>query len=350
MATLLGPHLLDDLTGHFEYEEKGVTKVRTEQSQLLDWQPPVCLVLINTVDREDLARTDNETEKAYVTRLSGMATSALEAHLELKVTTPIKFIDDHSQLQNTKVIGRIFLDDAHVRDQIMGDPEMAAQFHHNLVLAARAKLNAIKAKLADRVNYWVVVNEVLGTEAEDLTRLGKYEMKRMELVKPAGQANLIYGCGLFAFANATPPIPTPPSTETPLWKQALKESEDPDAVDYGIQAVLEKANTDNGERSAGPQHVLLLHQYFQPDNEEFANHTRPRGVDADGYLLAANLRNNVRRFEHQLPGRLPIQLRQAQGDHFGVRPGRPDWPARAVVDAEPVPGLEVLRRVERVDR
>ena len=300
MATLLGPHLLDDLTGHFEYEENGVTTTRTEQSQLLDWQPPVCLVLINV--HQDLPNRQGlllkpgsgETELNRLIALVGMNTASLQTHIDIRATTPIKFIADHSQLQDTKVIGRLFLDDARVKAQIMADPEKAAQFHHNLVLAARTKLNIIQADLAKRVDYWVVVNEVLGTTDDELKKLGRYEMKRMELVKPAGQGNLIYGCGLFAFANATPPTKT-------LWEQELKEGEGEDEVNYGIQAVLEKANADNGEHSAGPHHVLLLHQYFQPDNEEFPNypnHTRPPGVDADGYLLAANLQNNVRRFEH----------------------------------------------------
>ena len=64
--------------------------------------------------------------------------------------------------------------------------------------------------------------------------------------------------------------------------------------------MLGKANTDNDQHGSGPQHVLLLHQYFQGDNEpsKVMNYTRPRGVDAEGKLLPANLRDNVRRFEH----------------------------------------------------
>ena len=170
MATLLGPHLLDDLTG--------TNSNKRERDQLLAWQPPVCLVLINTVNTGPLARSGTEDESTWITRLSNMKQSELELHIEFKtapITTPIKFIHDHSkpqdnkiELMETKVIGRIFLDDGQVKAQIMADPVKAAQFHHNLVLAARAKLNDLEAGLANRVNYWVVVNEVLGTKEAEL--------------------------------------------------------------------------------------------------------------------------------------------------------------------------------------
>ena len=296
MATLLGPHLLDNLTD----TNKGVK----ERDQLLTWQPPVCLVLINTLNREELAPketpTGTETEEDCLDRLiddTRTGISDLKDHIELKtapVTTPIKFIAEHSdpdkngvQLQNTKVIGRIFLDDARVKAQIMAKPEKAAQFHHRLVLAARAKLNDIQVDLdlANRVNYWVVVNEVLGNSAGDLEMLGQYEKKRMELAEGPASEDTLYGCGLYALANANP-------DDLDLWNAE---------GDYGMATVLTKANAHNQDNENVPHHVLLLHQYFQPDNEvfpDYPNHTRPPGVDADGYLLADNLRNNVRRFEH----------------------------------------------------
>ncbi len=179
----------------------------------------------------------------------------------------------------------------------MAAPDLAAQFHHRLVLAARAKLNDIETNLADRVNYWVVVNEVLGTTKAELKKLGQYEMERMALARhgddPTDTGYTPYGCGLFAFANATPPTAT-------LWKQGLTEGKDENKEKYCIQAVLKKANDDNLNHSSGPQHVLLLHQYFQPDNQPSTdpNHIRPEGVYNNGNLRPDNLENNVRRFEH----------------------------------------------------
>lgn len=62
---------------------------------------------------------------------------------------------------------------------IREDAEQTAKLHRNLVLAAREKLG----DLADRVNYWVVANEVLAGNKKELQLLGQYERKRMDLAK-----------------------------------------------------------------------------------------------------------------------------------------------------------------------
>ena len=68
MATLLGPHLLDDLTGTDTYSNT------SERNQLLAWRPPVCLVLINTVNTGPLTRSGTEDESTWITRLSNYDT------------------------------------------------------------------------------------------------------------------------------------------------------------------------------------------------------------------------------------------------------------------------------------
>ena len=50
--------------------------------------------------------------------------------------------------------GRIFIEDRIVAHHIKADPEAAAQYHHNLVMAARLILSELNiSKLAGRVDH-----------------------------------------------------------------------------------------------------------------------------------------------------------------------------------------------------
>ena len=126
--------------------------------------------------------------------------------------------------------------------------------------AARKHLGA----LADRVNYWVIVNEKLGENRGHLRQLGQYEKKRMELAAAA------YGCGLYAFANANPPLLGSPhggreqydAPTAPGLTHELAHWRDTDA--HGLATVLAQANAHNATKSRH-KHALLLHQYFKPD-------------------------------------------------------------------------------------
>ncbi len=248
MATSLGPHLLQDCSDDMK-------------TQLRQWQPPVCLVLINI------------NHNGGIAALYGMSVKALESYIVIDGNTPVKFFQENAQVAHTRVIGRLYISDTQVQKHIGDAPAQAAQFHHNLVQAARAKLNRVAANLADRVQYWVVANEVLGNSQVDLHKLGQYERERMRL------AGTTYGCGLYALANANP-------HNLNWWKTKTTKTD----KDMNMAAVLKVAN-DAGDIHASSPHVLLLHQYFQPDRE---------GVNDEGYLTADNLRHNVRRFEHHL--------------------------------------------------
>ena len=278
MNTLLGPHLLDNLP------------LPTERRLLQRWQPPVCLVLINVRQTHLnngrglnlMPDGETETESTRLASLVRMAAADLQAHIDIDTATPIKFFRENAQVQHTKVIGRLFLDDSRVRAQIQADPRQAARFHHHLVKTARTKLDGIQSGLADRVQCWVVANEVLATNLDELQKLGEYEKERMKLTEGAGSENTLYGCGLYALANANPPLPG-------MWRAAGV---------YGMPAVLAAADTHNRENPTGPQHILLLHQYFQPDRNGVR--IEGKGRNEKHFLKRDNQQNNVRRFEHHL--------------------------------------------------
>lgn len=153
------------------------------------------------------------------------------------------------------------------------------------------------------MDYWVILNEKLGNNQGDLRQLGPYETKRMEL------AGTEYGCGLYAFANANPPLFGAPAGANADFD---RPGSDPllhwkDTDTNGLATVLAKANERNARQSN--KHVLLLlHQYFKPDH---ATGTDADGADPlsggegawrteDGWLTDVNMRNNICIFEHHV--------------------------------------------------
>ena len=157
-----------------------------------------------------------------------------------------------------------------------------------------------------------------------------YEKRRLEL---AGTA---YDCGLYAFANANPPLRGSPHDGQQLYEAATPPAlphefahwRDTDS--HGLATVLAEANQRNQanqarERRANAltqsrhafkllRYVLLLHQYFKPDDRMDVNKGTDQAPEwepkqASGvwwhpapspWLTALNKAKNVRRFEQRL--------------------------------------------------
>ncbi len=301
MRTLLGPHMLEAPNNFLD--------------TLKSWRPPVCLLLVNVrqmpynptgLDLKNRDQLNNIDLDQLATMVQGPLIPYIDTlipYIDNEILQQVQPFQDHVELRDTKLILRLFLDEGAVAAHIVENPEKTAQFHHNLVQAARTKL----AKLADRVDYWVIANELLGdiqklnvpSYSLALEKLGHYEKERMRL------AGADYGCGLYAFANGHPLLQGKPfggdqaydETGTdPLhhWKANS---------DFGLRTVLTEANRINGSQTS-PSHVLLLHQYFKPDNR----------LESQGLWLAEtdltdpnkekltdlNKEKNVRRFEHHV--------------------------------------------------
>ena len=192
--TLLGPHLLQ------RWDEFP----QDVQETLKEWRPPVCVVFMDDVFAPTLQTDLNPATDASIEQLLARYDQTAVAN-NLYGDNFQKHIEPLADpaFQHTKLVGRIYIADDVVEDHILENlrgkdaPAETAKFHHRLVTAARKHLGA----LADRVNYWVIVNEKLGKNRENLRKLGQYEKTRMELANRAA-----YGCGLYAFANANPPL------------------------------------------------------------------------------------------------------------------------------------------------
>ena len=329
MQRLLGPHLLQPAS--------------TFQVGLTLWRPPVCVVFMDHAFTDALAnRLKYSTHEAgeppthaqvaeLKTTYDGLA--AVKADMNAaNIQAYIKpFVEPElaaAQLAATKLVGRIFIDDRVTRAHIEADPAWTAQFHHWIVTAARECL--AEQGWADRVNYWVIVNEILSDTQNKLRQLGRYEKRRLAL---AGTA---YGCGLYAFANANPPLLGSPHGGQQLYDAATTPALPHefahwrDADPHGLATVLAEANRRNRanrarERRANaltqprrtfklPRHVLLLHQYFKPDDTmdvhkgadqepEWESKQAPgvwRHPAPSPWLTALNKAKNVRRFEQRL--------------------------------------------------
>ena len=281
--TLLGPHLLE-------------TPDATMIKALRKWRPPVCVLLLDVIEGLVLTRTAEQLAKDTSGQASSLIKSGIAAHVEPFHT--------NDELKATKLIGRIFIADDTVETHILQSPAKTADFHHNLVVAARAQLDQSGA-LADRVNYWVIVNEILGDSQDRLRKLGEYEKTRMELANRAA-----YGCGLYAFANANPPLLGSPSggreqydaPTAPGLTHELAHWRDTDA--HGLATVLAQANAHNATKSRH-KHALLLHQYFKPDdtmdeNQKTKDYSGLWQTGNPPVLTDDNEGKNVRRFERRI--------------------------------------------------
>ena len=310
MHTLLGPHLLQPFDALTENVRDALKK----------WQPPVCVVFMDDIFKNSL-KTDLESAvPASIEHfLATYDQTAVEDNMEQgNVEKHVKPFDDRI-FNRTKLVGRIYIADDVVAKHILEDlklkkkdaPAETAKFHHRIVLAARKHLGA----LADRVNYWVIVNEKLGDNRGNLRKLGQYEKTRMAL------AGTRYGCGLYAFANANPPLLGSPHGGTVLYDDKLDSSKGltdefahwRDTDEHGLATVLAEANRSNKANASTPhRHVLLLHQYFKPD-EAMEGGAVAAGIRPEtpyhpddvwrqdaARLSDRNLNKNVSRFERRL--------------------------------------------------
>ena len=305
MTTLFGPHLLvrpsepsvqgGDTSGHTS--GSGSTLL----TRLTKWQPPVCVLLLPGIGTqlkdliEDISVPINE-----LTRITNPHQGRYESYIQaadLRYSIQ-PFQDDASLRANTKLIGRIFIRDIDTDRHLHEDPqspELTAQFHHNLVMMARQEVQKpildtngrivqdAYRDLADRIDCWVIVNEPqidAGVPSDRLTRLAQYEKERMRL------AGTSYNCGLFAFSTAQP------SQKLSHWQQAA------------VQEALRTANGQN--RNHGSHHLVLIHQYFKPNNDEDDRAAGNRFYTKTGdwvqgtTLTETNRRHNVQRFEHYI--------------------------------------------------
>ena len=155
----LGPHLSQN---PFHFSE-----------QLRQWQPPVGLVLMDVIPES--VNINNNQEGLNLRSLATFL--ALKSDIEVpSSSTPIddklhkrlvQFLRDNNvldriagvirpiniepSLRDMTLIGRIYIDDAIVENDIRTNPEDTAWFHHHLVMAIRSLL--LTQRLADRVHY-----------------------------------------------------------------------------------------------------------------------------------------------------------------------------------------------------
>lgn len=283
MTTLLGPHLLQRPTpAHIDI--------------LRRWQPPVALLLGHVrqqpwqADGLPLYPAPGESEGRRLTALVNLPLADLEAQLE-DLRPHVRPFVTQPELRATRLVLRLFVADSRVQAQIAADPDLAARFHHRLVLAAHRQLGV----LAARVQYWIIANEVLGYSRGALRLLARYERARLD------RANDNYGCGLCGLANGNPPLYGQPHGGTALFdlpgSDPLALWRDP----KGLGGLLEEVDRRNRQRTA--RHVLLLHQYFKPDafmGDADAPASQDVWVQDDGWLTALNRRKHVGRLEHFL--------------------------------------------------
>lgn len=164
----------------------------------------------------------------------------------------------------TVIIGRIFELDSQVEQRIRTDPQAAAQWAHEKVLA----------RYSPAVNYWQLANEVL-QDGDDLDLLNQFELARMALAEtePSGRT---YRCAILAFSVGRPDLPE--ADRMALWRR--------------VYPALERAEQQG--------HVVALHQYGKPDLW---------GPAPDWYIY---------RLEHQVLRRLPFKRLQFAVTEYGI--------------------------------
>ena len=311
-------------------------------SDLKRWQPPVCLVLMDilpdNLKKLSKFRKFESDQKDYLDDNypagSGKVKPDLDEYVDEQIVAkinkhnnpgevgstgiPVPYyirpIANEASLKDMKLIGRIFIEDADVKTDIFNEPEETARLHHRLVKAVK---RILRHQGVDRVNYWVIVNEVLADNPEQQDKLARYEKERMALVKAeaeeaeaaraAGKQVLDqrYGCGLFAFSTGKPDLIGQAGGDYDKFTAF-------DAVPHGddittanppqlarwqrpkMHEALNAANTWNGNED-NPPHVVLLHQYFKPDGGT-------TWVNTDYTLTEHNYQKQVGRFENHVFG------------------------------------------------
>lgn len=164
----------------------------------------------------------------------------------------------------TVIIGRIFELDSQVEHRIRTDPQAAARWAHEKVLA----------RYSPAVNYWQLANEVL-QDGNDLDLLNQFELARMALAEtePSGRT---YRCAILAFSVGRPDLPE--ADRMAMWRR--------------VYPALERAEQQG--------HVVAVHQYGKPDLW---------GPARDWYIY---------RLEHQVLRRLPFKRLQFAVTEYGI--------------------------------
>ncbi len=158
------------------------------------------------------------------------------------------------------IVGRIFATDNEVSERIKANPEAAAQWAHELVLARRSPV----------VDYWQVANEVLSGR-DELPLLARFEQARMALAAPSA-----YRCAIFAFSVGNPDLPE--DERMGCWRL--------------LYPALEQAEAGG--------HIVVVHQYGAPD------------------LTQPTIDWHIHRLEHQVLRRLPFKRLQFAVTEFGI--------------------------------
>lgn len=181
----------------------------------------------------------------------------------------------HDACPNTVIIGRVFEPDNEIDQRIRANPQAAAAWAHDKVMA----------RFSPHVHYWQFANEVLQRE-DGLPLLNAFELARMELA----EANN-YKCAILAFSVGNPDLPE--NDRMAMWRM--------------VYPAIERA-----ERNG---HVVAVHQYGAPDLFSPAQ---------DWYAL---------RLEHQVLRRLPYKRVQFAITEYGIdgliegRPQPTGWQA-----------------------
>ena len=321
MTTSFGPHLLQVPNTRLDFHPS--YRLSTFRGSIRAWKPLVCLLNMDILDEahskgwnKPAATSQISIRNAAALSVTDLRTMIVGHSHPLTLGTSreqalryyVQPILETAELSSMQLIGRIFIEDRIVAHHIKSDPEAAAQYHHNLVVASRMILHDYNnLKLDTRVHHWVIVNEVLADGRDNLARLARYERRRMEL------AGTDYGCGPFAFANANPALIGSPAGLFEKYDISSGHSTEITTLSRwqgsAVHDALADANEHNQDNPGAPQHILLLHQYFKPDPSEGGTHEPedyPRiphaGIwtDGSGHITDFNYNKNVGRFDHHI--------------------------------------------------
>ncbi|MEX1020862.1 MAG: M23 family metallopeptidase [Litorilinea sp.] len=163
---------------------------------------------------------------------------------------------------NSTLVARLYVPEAELEARIRSDPQSAAQWAHEKVLA----------HWSPHVDYWQIPNELL-QNASGLPVLNQFELARMALADAHG-----YKCAILAFSVGNPDLPT--VDRMAHWRLVYP------ALDYAEQN----------------HHLVAIHQYgmptlWGPDNAY------------DWY---------IHRLEHQILRRLPFKQLRFAVTEFGI--------------------------------
>jgi hypothetical protein len=193
------------------------------------------------------------------------------------------------------IVGRVFEPDHEIDSRIRNDPEAAARWAHDKVMA----------RMTPHVNYWQFANEVLQRE-DGLPLLNRFELARMALAEANG-----YKCAILAFSVGNPDLPE--RDRMAMWRL--------------VYPAIERAEAND--------HAVAIHQYGAPDLFSPAQ---------DWYAF---------RLEHQVLRRLPYKKAKFVITEYGIdglidgRPQPTGWQAFTSADGYIDQLLRAARYLER---